>query len=82
MSIIKDIFRELFGLFVDDGSLAIAILVWVAFAAFIHSQVWLSFEFQEVIWVLGVFAILLENVLRKARRQRTKVQSMMNSRAE
>ena len=30
MKWLKNIFREIFGLFVDDGSFALAVLIWLA----------------------------------------------------
>ena len=58
------ILRELFGLFVDDGSLAINLLVWTALAGgalapFADGGVW-----QAPLMAAGSLAILIENLLR------------------
>jgi hypothetical protein len=56
--------RKLVGLFVDDGSLALAIVAWlglIALAAALWptARCWLS-----LLLALGLLAILAENVLR------------------
>ncbi len=61
---VSAILRELFGLFVDDGSLAINLLVWTgvaggALALFTGGGAW-----QAPLMVAGYLAILIENVLR------------------
>ena len=71
MNGIRAVLREIAGLFVDDGSLAVAVLVWLAL-------VWLGVRWAgsgiaSLRWVGPVFFaglgfILLENVLRSARR--------------
>jgi hypothetical protein len=60
--------RQLLGMFVDDGSLALAILATVAMAAF--SGFWLDAEPLTVgaILLLGCLAVLIENVLRASRK--------------
>jgi hypothetical protein len=59
--------REVFGLFVDDGSLALSILVWI-FALHVVAPI----AFIEQTWAapvlfLGCVGILIENVLRASR---------------
>ncbi len=64
---ITAIFRELFGLFVDDGSLAINLLVWTALAggalALFTDGAW----WPAPLMAAGYLAILMENVIRSAR---------------
>lgn len=68
MNILRALLDELIGMFVDDGSLAIAILVVVAVAG------WVSVHFANasaavaVILSLGCAAALIENVVRSARK--------------
>ena len=59
--------RKVFGLFVDDGSLALSILVWI-FALHVVAPI----AFIEQTWAapvlfLGCVGILIENVLRASR---------------
>jgi hypothetical protein len=59
--------RKVFGLFVDDGSLALSILVWI-FALHVVAPI----AFIEQTWAapvlfLGCAGILIENVLRASR---------------
>lgn len=65
---IGTVLREIFGLFVDDGSFAVAILVWLA-------VVWLVLPRLAVpaVWVgpvlfAGLALILVESATRRARR--------------
>lgn len=67
MGWIRTVMRELFGLFVDDGSFAVAILAWLLL-------VWLGLRFgvgagwAGLIMVAGLALILLESAVRRARR--------------
>ena len=67
----KDIFNELFGLFVDDGSLAINLLAWTAVAALVLPRLALPEPWPAPLLLAGYLAILLENVLRTARNHRS-----------
>jgi len=68
MNTLKSLLDELVGMFVDDGSLAIAILLIVAVAG------WVAMRFENtsiaigIILVAGCAAALIENVLRTARK--------------
>ena len=59
--------RELIGLFVDDGSLAIAVLVWVAVAVLALPLLPADGGWLAVALFAGLALILAENVLRAAR---------------
>lgn len=59
--------RRVFGLFVDDGSLALSILAWVLVAPVLLPRA-VGGGWAPPILFLGCLAILLENVLRAARR--------------
>ena len=67
MTLISAIGQQVFALFVDDGSLAIAILVWVAIVAGLINVVGVSAIVAGGLLFAGLVAILIENVLRRAR---------------
>lgn len=67
MSWVKTIFRELIGLFVDDGSFAIAIVVWLGVAWFVLPRLPIAHVVQAPILLTGLLTILTESVLRTAR---------------
>jgi hypothetical protein len=62
--------RELAGLFFDDGSLAIAILVILGATAILMHAAWFTDTLAMAFLVGAVVAALLENVLRTARASR------------
>jgi hypothetical protein len=67
MNFLKGLFKEVLGLFVDDGSLAIALLVWIAAANLIARTTAIDGPAMSLLWFAGCAAILIENVLRGAR---------------
>lgn len=67
MTLISAIGQQVFALFVDDGSLAIAILIWVAIVAGLISVFGVSAIVAGGLLFAGLVAILIENVLRRAR---------------
>jgi hypothetical protein len=67
MSWFNSVVRELFGLFVDDGSFAVAILVWLALIWLLPQWVTISAGWVGVILFAGLAAILIESALRRAR---------------
>ena len=64
---IDSILRELYALFVDDGSFAAAILAWIAAAWLLLPRLALSPALSGLILFAGLAAILLESALRRAR---------------
>jgi hypothetical protein len=70
MRLLLSIAREIAGLFVDDGSLAAALLVWMVGGTialrFLHAGHW-----GGPALAVGLAAVLLENVLRSSRHRRT-----------
>jgi hypothetical protein len=67
MSALRNIVRELAGLFVDDGWLALAILGVVAFAAVVSTLV--SDQLATgVVLLLGCLGVLVANVAAAAQR--------------
>jgi hypothetical protein len=69
MRLLATAWRELVGLFVDDGSLALALVGWVAAVALLLPLV-AGVEWRPAILLAGCIAILVENVGRAARRSR------------
>lgn len=65
---LKAILRELYGLFVDDGSFAIAIIVWLVLLWLARAYLHLSGAWIAVVLFAGLVAILIESALRRARR--------------
>jgi len=63
--------RELVGLFVDDGSLAIAVLAWVVTAVLAFPALPIDSGWLAIVLFAGLALILVENVLRSARRTRS-----------
>ena len=68
MKTLYGLIKELFGLFVDDGSLAVALLVVVAVAGGIAFRFENSSAAVGVILFAGSLGVLIENVLRTARK--------------
>jgi hypothetical protein len=62
------ILREVASLFVDDGSLALAILAVVAIAAFLAIVLKVSALAVGIVLLGGCAAVLIENVIRAAQR--------------
>jgi hypothetical protein len=63
--------RELVGLFVDDGSLALVLIAWVAAAGLLFPYLLAGTQWAAPILLLaGCLAILAENIGRAARRSR------------
>lgn len=69
MNALKAMLREVFGLFVDDGSLAIAVLGWLALLWLLLPQLPVSVVWHGVILFAGLLGILLESALRRARQR-------------
>jgi hypothetical protein len=67
MKWIGNIFREVFGLFVDDGSFALAILVWIGIVWLVLHRTRLSVP-DGIILFLGLGLILIESTIRFSRR--------------
>jgi hypothetical protein len=69
MNALGAVFRELLGLFVDDGSLALAILAVVTLAAISVALIPDAPLAAGVILLLGCLGVLSANVARAARRR-------------
>ncbi len=68
MSWLKTIVQEIFGLFVDDGSFAVAIVVWLALTGLILPHLSSANAWNAAILFVGLVAILIESAVRQARR--------------
>ena len=68
MSMLVAVARELLGLFVDDGSLALAILAVVMLAAISIALIPDAPLVTGAVLLLGCLGVLLANVARAARR--------------
>lgn len=68
MEILKALIKEMIGMFVDDGSLALAILLVTGCAAFVALRFEATF-FAAIVLLVGSLAVLCENVVRSARRE-------------
>jgi hypothetical protein len=69
---IRNILREVLGLFVDDGRFAVAILVWLGVVRLVLSRLVLShLAFMRnkmgIILFVGLGIILIENTIRYSR---------------
>ena len=65
---IRTVWDEVFGLFVDDGSYALAILAWIALAWLLLPRLGLGGTWSGLILFAGFAAILVESATRRARR--------------
>ena len=68
MKTLRMIFQETFGLFVDDGSLAIALLCLLAVILVLARENLVTGGIAAVLLLAGTLIALCENVVRSARR--------------
>jgi len=64
MKWLRAICREILGLFVDDGSFAVAILVWLGVAWFISRHMASGSVWSTVTLSAGLVLILIESAVR------------------
>jgi hypothetical protein len=69
MKWLKNIFREVFGLFVDDGSFALAILLWLAIVRWATPHLNIPSGITGIILFAGLAVILAESTTRYSRRK-------------
>ena len=74
MNGLRTIFREIFGLFVDDGSFALLVLLWLGLTTLLLPHLgwvhlWMS-KWRGVILFLGLAAILMASAIRYSHRNR------------
>ena len=70
MGWVKTAWSELIGLFVDDGSLAVAVLVWLAACWLVMPRFGLPAVWPPVVLFAGLVLILAESAMRGARQHR------------
>jgi hypothetical protein len=68
MSWLRMIFKELLGLFVEDGSFSIAILAWLWLLWGLLPRLPIPAAWHAVILFVGLAAVLFENAIRRAGR--------------
>jgi hypothetical protein len=68
MSWLRTIWTELVGLFVDDVSFAVAIVIWLAAAHFLFQIGLVPGVWRGPVLFAGLAAIFVENTLRRARK--------------
>lgn len=66
---VRNIFAELFGLFVDDDSFAVAIILWVGLVTLGIRRLALPSAWQAVLLFAGLGLILAVSALRGAQRR-------------
>jgi hypothetical protein len=66
MNVIVTALKELFGLFVEDGSYAVAIIAWLLIAALVLPHIGAS-EWRAPLLLAGLLLVMCENVLRSAK---------------
>jgi hypothetical protein len=69
MSWLQSIAQEIYGLFVDDGSFAIAILLWLAAVVLVLPRFAQGARWEGPAFFVGLAVILVESVLRFSRRR-------------
>ncbi|OOG38463.1 hypothetical protein B0E52_14050 [Rhodanobacter sp. C06] len=67
MNGLRTVLAELWGLFVDDGRYALAIVGWLLLAWLVLPLLQLGGGWNAVVLAAGLLAILVESVLRRAR---------------
>jgi hypothetical protein len=66
---VKTVLAEIFGLFVDDGNFALAIIVWLGIVGVVLPRFSIPPVWGGIILFIGLAAILSESALRRARRK-------------
>lgn len=68
MNVLVTAIKEIYGLFVEDGSYAASILIWLIVAALVLPHVPALGMWRTPLLCAGLLFLLVENVLRSARR--------------
>jgi hypothetical protein len=68
MEWVKTIFKEGYGLFVDDGSFAFAILAWVGLVTIFLSRIPFVHHWQGIVLFIGLASILVTSAARFSRK--------------
>lgn len=67
MNWLRTMLSELWGLFVDDGRYALAIVAWLVLAWWALPLLHLGGSWNATIFAAGLLVILVESVLRRSR---------------
>lgn len=70
MKWIKNILREIYGLFVDDSAFALSILIWLGIVRWAILRFNISPTTTAIILFVGLALILVESTARYARQKR------------
>ena len=70
MSALLAILREFVAIFIDDGSIAVALVLWSALAWYLLPTLPINAGWDGPILLLGYLLILGENLARTARKRR------------
>jgi hypothetical protein len=62
------IIEELWGLFVDDGTLAVGIILWLLLVALILPRTGIPTQFDGAILLAGLILSLMENIWRASKK--------------
>lgn len=65
--------RQLVGLFVDDGSLVLAVLLWTGAVALVVAMHVVPAGLTAIVFPLGLAILLADNAVRGARRSRRRL---------
>jgi len=68
MNWLRTVLTELWGLFVDDGRYALAIVVWLLLAWRALPLLGFGSGWNAFVFAAGLLAILVESAIRRARR--------------
>jgi hypothetical protein len=68
MNALSTALKELYGLFVEDGSYALGIVLWLLVVGVVFSQFPQLGFWRAVLLFAGLVFLLIENVLRTARK--------------
>lgn len=68
MNAIETALKEVYGLFVEDGSYAMEILAWLAVVGLIFPYLPALGHWRAPLLFAGMLTVLVENVLRTARK--------------
>ncbi|MBY3558598.1 hypothetical protein [Rhizobium laguerreae] len=68
-NILKVVFKEFFGMFIDDGALALAALLLIAVVGALVKFAHADALFAAALLLLGCLLILAESVVRAARKK-------------
>ena len=68
MQVIKTTLQEVYGLFVEDGSYALSIIVWLLVAGLLLPRLAVLGIWRGPVLFAGLLVILIESVVRAARK--------------